>query len=320
MIERAAPATRGVPEVTATVDLERLRGLRLFIGTPMYSGHCCSAFTLSLAQLTALCTQIGVELRFYFACHEALITKARNVTADEFLRSGDDVLMFIDADIGFDPNDVIRLLALQTGAGGAAFDVIAAPYPIKTIAWENLREAAKRGLADGDPARLAHYASPVAVSPAQDAPFALDRPVEVSQAGTGFMMIRRATFERYRQAWPLKRYRPERIGISVDASDEIHAFFETEIDTKHDNLLAEMRAHRALFPQATADELVSYLESEGSAFRQYSAMHVSEDYAFCRRVREAGMKVWLCPWMQLTHTGEQTFVGRLADLATIDAV
>ncbi|MEJ5977909.1 hypothetical protein WG901_14765 [Novosphingobium sp. PS1R-30] len=306
--------------MTATIDLERLRGLRLFIGTPMYSGQCCSVFALSLAQLTALCTQIGVELRFFFACHEALITKARNVTADEFLRSGDDALMFIDADIGFDPQDVLRLLALQTGREGAAFDVIAAPYPVKTIAWENLREAAKRGFADGDAGALARFASPVAVSPARDAPFALDHPVEVSQAGTGFMMIRRATFERYRQAWPLRRYRPERIGISLDASDEIPAFFETEIDSKHDNLLAEMRAYRARFPQATADELAAFLESEDSAVREYSAMHVSEDYAFCRRVREAGMQVWLCPWMELTHTGEQTFVGRLADLATIDAV
>lgn len=305
--------------MTTTVDLERLRGLRLFIGAPMYSGQCCSAFALSLAQLTALCTQTGIELRFFFACHEALITKARNVTADEFLRSGDDVLMFIDADIGFDPQDVIRLLALQTGAGGAAFDVLAAPYPVKTIAWENVREAAKRGLAQGDAGALAHYASPVAVSPAQDAAFPLDRPVEVTQAGTGFMMIRRATFERYRAAWPSRRYRPERIGISVDASDEIHAFFETEIDDKHGNLLAEMRAYRARFPQASAEDLAAFLESD-AALHEYSGQHVSEDYAFCRRVRAAGMQVWLCPWMQLTHTGEQTFTGRLANLAAIDAV
>ena len=306
--------------MTTTIDPDRLRGLRLFIGTPMYSGQCCSAFTLALAQLAALCTRIGVELRFFFACHEALITKARNVTADEFLRSGDDVLMFIDADIGFDPNDVLRLLALQTGADGADFDVIAAPYPLKLMAWENLRTAVRRGHAQGDAASLAHFASPVAVSPARDEPFALDRPVEVTQAGTGFMMIRRATFERYRAAWPLRRYRPERVGISVAASDEIHAFFETEIDSKHNNLLAEMRAHRARFPQASAAELAAFLESEDSVTGAYDDMHISEDYAFCRRVREAGMKVWLCPWMELTHTGEQVFTGRLAALSAIDAV
>lgn len=313
---RRRPRSAGL---TTTVDFERLRGLRLFVGSPMYSGQCCSAFALSLAQLAALCTQIGVQLRFFFACHEALVTKARNVTADEFLRSGDDVLMFIDADIGFDPNDVIRLLALQTGAEGRAFDVLAAPYPVKTIAWENVREAVRCGRADADAGALAHYASPVAVSPAQDAAFPLDRPVEVTQAGTGFMMIRRGTFERYRAAWPQRRYRPERIGISVDASDEIHAFFETEIDSKPNNLLAEMRAHRARFPQASADELAAFLESE-AALHDYSGLHVSEDYAFCRRVREAGMQVWLCPWMELTHTGDLTFAGRLANLAAIDAV
>ena len=305
--------------MTANLDLERLKGHRLFVGTPMYSGQCCSTFTLALAQLAALCTQIGVQLRFFFACHEALITKARNITVDEFLRSGDETLMFIDADIGFDPRDVIRLLALQTGDDGAPFDVIAAPYPLKLMAWQNLREAARRGLAEGDATALARFASPVAVTPAQPGGFAIDRPVEVTQAGTGFMMIRRATFERYRSAWPLRRYRPERVGLGAQASTEIHAFFETEIDSKQGNLIGEAHAFLARFPHATADQLVDFLENEDEAIGDYTARHVSEDYAFCRRVRDADMQVWLCPWMELTHTGTHTFASRLADLAAIGA-
>lgn len=40
----------------------------------------------------------------------------------------------------------------------------------------------------------------------------------------------------------------------------------------------------------------------------------TEDYAFCRRFREAGGKVWMCPWITVKHEGMHTFVG---DMATV---
>ena len=50
-----------------------------------------------------------------------------------------------------------------------------------------------------------------------------------------------------------------------------------------------------------------------------SKRYLSEDYMFCYNVRKAGMKVWMCPWMQLKHTGSYTFGGSLAALAAIGA-
>lgn len=304
--------------MSADLDLARLRGRRLFIGTPMYSGQCHSAYALAIAQLSALCTQIGVAFRFAFVCNEALVPKARNATADAFLRSGDDHLIFIDADIGFDARDVIRLLALQA-LDGADYDVIAAPYPLKELAWENLREAARRGLGDADASALARYAGRVNLTPAHGPDVAMDRPVEVTQAGTGFMMIRRDVFERYRAAYPHHRYRPDRASPGEPLPDEIHAFFETEVDNRQAHMLDEARAYLAARPDASGADLVAFLEGEGTA-RDYSGAFVSEDYAFCRRVRTAGMKVWVCPWMELTHTGSLTHVSRIADLAEIGAI
>jgi hypothetical protein len=40
---------------------------------------------------------------------------------------------------------------------------------------------------------------------------------------------------------------------------------------------------------------------------------------FCQWAREAGLKVWMCPWMQMTHMGSYMFSGSLADLAQIGA-
>jgi hypothetical protein len=40
---------------------------------------------------------------------------------------------------------------------------------------------------------------------------------------------------------------------------------------------------------------------------------------FCQMARRAGLKVWLCPWIQLQHVGSYIFGGSLADLASIGA-
>ena len=51
----------------------------------------------------------------------------------------------------------------------------------------------------------------------------------------------------------------------------------------------------------------------------YSKRYLSEDYMFCQWVRKIGLKVWMCPWMKLQHTGSYVFGGSLLDLATIGA-
>jgi hypothetical protein len=38
---------------------------------------------------------------------------------------------------------------------------------------------------------------------------------------------------------------------------------------------------------------------------------------FCQYARDAGMKVWLCPWMKLEHQGTYVFGGSLVDLANL---
>jgi glycosyltransferase involved in cell wall biosynthesis len=300
-------------------DLGRLKGRRLFVGTPMYDGKCHSEYAFSLVQLTALCTRLEIDLRLYFACHDALITKARDVTVDEFLKSGDDNLIFIDADIGFDPRDVIRLLAMQVQDEGGVFDIVAAPYPTKRLSWDRVLSAAKSGVADDNPALLANYSSAIAVSPAFSSSFPINEPVEVTQAGTGFMIIRRETFERFRDHYPARSYSPNYMHMDESLSKELYAFFETEIDSKYGKIGEEVRHYLARNPAATAQDMLDFLDSDAT-MASYSGKYFSEDYAFCRRVREAGMKVWLCPWMALTHTGSHRFSSRLADLGAIGAL
>jgi hypothetical protein len=105
----------------------------------------------------------------------------------------------------------------------------------------------------------------------------------VLEGGTGFMMVQRSAFERYAKAYPEFSYKPDHIRTkNFDGTREIMAYFDCVIcpDTKR---------------------------------------YLSEDYMFCQWARKAGIKVWMCPWMKLSHMGSYMFGGSLVDLAQIGA-
>ena len=309
--------------IEINVPIEKLRERKLFIATPMYGGQCQGMFARSIADLSALCTHYGIQVRFYFLFNESLITRARNYCADEFIRSGDTHLMFIDSDIGFNANDVIALMALQSdNPDDDQYDIIAGPYPKKCISWEKIKHAVDKGFADEDPNQLEKYVGDYVFNPAGGATeIPLGEPVEVLEAGTGFMMIRRNTFDKFAEAYPQQLYKPDHVRTEhFDGSRYIMAFFDTPIDAKRAQLVPELKAFIDKNPEATNQDLLAFIEDAKGTARdrgEYSERYLSEDYMFCQWVRNAGMKVWLCPWIQLQHVGMYVFGGSLVDLAQI---
>jgi len=304
------------------VPIETLRNRKLFIATPMYGGACAGMFARSVADLSALCTKYEIQVRFYFLFNESLITRARNYCADEFLRSGDTHMMFIDSDIGFNANDVIALMALQSeNPEDDQYDILAGPYPKKCISWEKIVTAVNKGFADENPQNLEKYVGDYVFNPANGSnSISLGEPAEVLEAGTGFMMIRRNTFLKFAEKYPQQSYRPDHVRTEhFDGSREIMAYFDTPIDGKRTNINHELKVFLEKNPKATADEIVAFVSDPNNGSREYSKRYLSEDYMFCQWVRDAGMKVWLCPWMQLQHVGMYVFGGSLVDLAQIGA-
>lgn len=264
------------------VPISELRKNKLFLATPMYGGQCAGMFTKSVADLSALCAQYGIGLQLYFLFNESLITRARNYCCDEFMRSDCTHMMFIDSDIGFNPQDVLALLALQTEE--SPYDIIGGPYPKKCIAWEKIKMAVDKGFADDDPAVLDKFVGDYVFNPkGSQREIPLGNPVEVLEIGTGFMMIRRKTFEIFNETFPHYSYKPDHIRTKhFDGSREIMQYFQAEIDP-------------------------------------VSKRYLSEDYWFCQKVQEAKLTTWLCPWMRLQHVGTMIFGGSLIDLAQLGA-
>ena len=48
------------------IDLDELRKRSIFLAAPMYGGQCAGMFAKSCADLSAICTQYGIPLQFYF--------------------------------------------------------------------------------------------------------------------------------------------------------------------------------------------------------------------------------------------------------------
>ena len=266
--------------IEISVSIEELRKRKIFVATPMYGGMCTGQYCKSSADLAILSSKYGMDVRFFYLYNESLITRARNYLVDEFLRSDCTHLMFIDADIGFDPDDVIALSVIaETGSDK---EVVCGPYPKKCISWEKIKKAVDRGFADKDPQQLEKYVGDYVFNPTdgQDS-IALNEPVEVLEGGTGFMIIQRGVFEKYKKAYPHLAYKPDHVRTEhFDGSREIHAYFDCVIDPK-------------------------------------TKRYLSEDYMFCQYSRDAGIKVWLCPWMKLEHQGTYVFGGSLVDLANL---
>ena len=271
-----------------SIDIKELREKKIFIGTPMYGGQCHGMYTKACCDLATTATKYGMDIKFFYLFNESLITRARNYLVDEFLRSPYTHLMFIDSDINFNPQDVLALASLV----GKDKPIIGGPYPKKCIAWEKVRNAVDAGLADEDPTILEKFTGDFVFNPtAGTTQIKIDEPTEVLEVGTGFVMIAREVFEKFRDEYPQFSYKPDHNRSEhFDGKRYIHAFFDTVID----------------------NELYAGKGAGGSD------RYLSEDYMFCQFARKIGFTTWLCPWMEVNHVGTYVFNGTLKDLGRLE--
>ena len=266
------------------IDINILRQNKLFIATPMYGGQCAGMFSKSIADLSAFCAKHDIPLQLYFLFNESLITRARNYCCDEFMRSDAQHLMFIDSDIGFNPQDIIALMALQSQ--DEKYDIIGGPYPKKAIKWRSVKKALEKN-PNLDVDILEKVTGDYVFNPVKGtAQFNVTEPLEVLEIGTGFMMVKREVFPKFAEAFPQLRYKPDHVGQAhFDGSRYIHAYFDTLIDTVD--------------------------SPTGGGSDRY----LSEDYMFCQMWRKIGGSIWLCPWMRTDHIGTFHFKGDMPAVA-----
>lgn len=204
---------------------------KLFIATPMYGGQCFGYYTQSLMQLQNILRDNKVDMAASFLFNESLIQRARNALVHGFLKTDFTHLMFIDADIHFDPKDVLPMLLADK-------PIICGIYPKKEINWAQVHAAALAGV---PPHELRKYSGSFVVNLkeyAGEQRVEIGQPVEIWNGGTGFMMIKREVFEK------LAEHVPTYVNDTNDLSgalgaDRIYEFFATSIEPIGERLLSE---------------------------------------------------------------------------------
>ena len=208
------------------------KDVTLFVATPMYGGLCTGMYTSGIMQLVGACGQNGMKMYFSFMMNESLITRARNSMAFDFLKSDATHMMFIDADISFNPNDVVRMVQADK-------DIICGIYPKKEINWVEVTEAVKRGV---PPDQLQNHTGAFVVNLAhgEDSKTGnINEPIEIANGGTGFMLIKREVFEKLAEKVPSYTNDMYHAVDTVRKVKIIKEFFATSIDEESNRLLSE---------------------------------------------------------------------------------
>ena len=286
------PTTSPVPQKSTEEEQKqkiddlkrRLQGKSLFVATPMFGGVCSGLFARSINELLVIATQLGLEVRTSNIFNEYLINRARNYLLQAFLDSTCTHIIWIDADISFNAYDVLTLLAYcetSDPSSNKVMDIVGGLYPKKILAADKMVAAAKAGLCDENPEDIFKYSADLVVNPISNGRLELNKPIQVSEIGTGFMLMSRDGINKIRRKNPKLQYTPDHIRTKgFDGSRKIYNLFEILIDPESNRLL-------------------------------------SEDYGFLRLAKQIDLNIFIFPWINLVHVGNYMYAGNLLDLGVL---
>lgn len=150
---------------------------KVLVAIPCYGGQIMDTTVNSLLRFTWEARDRGVQVDVYTISGESLITRARNNAISLFFKGDWTDLLFIDGDIGFEPENAWRLIESE-------HEVVATPYPLKKINWETVALAET-------PDQAKEFAIDTVMNFYKDSQIDENGFAPVLDAGTGFMKISR---------------------------------------------------------------------------------------------------------------------------------
>jgi len=180
------------------VNIDYLKTTRVHICMPCYGGMLTESTFMSYIKWANTARQLGIDWTMETMTNESLISRARNTLTAKFLSNQDSThLMFIDADIGWEPWHLLVLLNRDV-------DVIGGLYPMKSlpVKW------CVNGF-DG----------------AEEGPDGLQ---EVTKTGTGFLLMKRHIFEKLNAHPAVKPFNSD-IGLPSELNVHMKTYFDTAV-------------------------------------------------------------------------------------------
>jgi len=197
---------------SAPIDKEFLKKQNVFFATPCYGGLITDQYFLSMFKTIQELNRLPMNYRVTTLRNESLVTRARNICTAMFLDSDATHLFFIDADIEFDAESIMRAISADK-------DVVVGAYPKKALP---IQYALNFKFVDPINKRI-RYENGL---------------VEVLDASTGFFCIKRSVIEKMMIAHPELHYKNDS-NIDPKMAKYCYAFFDTHIDEEDRRYLSE---------------------------------------------------------------------------------
>ena len=194
----AAPVDQAPQAGQVQVNVDFLTTTRVHICMPCYGGMLTESTFMSYIKWANTARQLGIDWTMETMTNESLISRARNTLTAKFLSNPDSThLMFIDADIGWEPWHLLVMLNRDV-------DVIGGLYPMKSlpVKW------CVNGF-DG----------------AEEGPDGLQ---EVTKTGTGFLLMKRHVFEKLNAHPAVKPFNSD-IGLPPELNVYMKTYFDTAV-------------------------------------------------------------------------------------------
>lgn len=156
---------------------------KLFVPLICYNRSCHTDYMMSILKLYDYIKRNNISATFYPIFWESLISRARNASAAEFLLEDHTHILFVDADISFDPDDVEKLIKTDK-------EVVCSPYPKKYIKPESIKNG-KESVDFAVAGKLKQVSENL---------------YEIDSVATGFLLIHRTVFEKLIEKFPSIEY------------------------------------------------------------------------------------------------------------------
>ncbi len=289
--EKAAPSGRPafLPPTASKEDVDFFNGVidyfsrnrtKLYILTPVYGGMVYLNYMTRLFQTRDLFSHLNIQIELKFTRNESLITRARNNLMAKSLSDPEMThILFIDADITWEPVDIIKLLMSEKGLNGGI-------YPMKRYNWKLLNKDAMSDVINRknknaylknltDEQMVYHNMLSYNFNFNSNVLTIEKNVTEVKYLATGFMMIRRQVLLDMIKEYPETKY----------------------VDDSH-----FLEVHENKYAYALFDCIIQ------------NGRYLSEDFTFCDRWKKMGGKVYADVSINLTHTGQEDFNGMVSSI------
>jgi hypothetical protein len=172
----------------------------LHIGMPCYGGNVSEPTMTSLLRFILLAQQVGLNWSLDTMVNESLVTRARNnLMAKMMTNNAATHFMFIDADIRFQPESILQMMACDK-------DVIGGLYPKKALPVNYVINLKRETKVQGDI-------------------------FTVDTMGTGFLMFKKHVYVQLCAAHPETKYVDD-VGLGKQYEPTMYSIFDVAIDEK----------------------------------------------------------------------------------------